>query len=149
MIPLKLWYSHDQTAGDIAQTHEELDAALDRIAALSGPDWPALAEVTVVDNKFGPVLYVGLHLDLGALLYSGDDDKEGSFTTDGSPPDGERLLYMQGTSDCEFPSNAEVPAALIRRAAHEFADTGRRPTCVEWQVWEPEVDDSESDWPGL
>jgi Immunity protein Imm1 len=89
MIPLKLWYSHEQTEGDIARTHDELDAALDRIAALSGPDWPALATVHQTGNKFGPLLHVGLHVEKGALLYSGDDDEEGSYTAGSGPQEGD------------------------------------------------------------
>jgi hypothetical protein len=27
------------------------------------------------DNKHGPLLYVGVHVDQGVLLYSGDDDE--------------------------------------------------------------------------
>jgi hypothetical protein len=137
MIPLTLWYSHDQATGDIARTHAELDAALDRLAALSGPAWPALAEVTQTDNKRGPLLYVGVHVDLGALLYSGDDDEVGSFTKGQGQPVGEPILYMYMTSASEAPPNAEVPAALVRQAAHEFADTGLRPTCVDWQPADP------------
>ncbi|HEX5404904.1 MAG TPA: Imm1 family immunity protein [Pseudonocardiaceae bacterium] len=145
MIPLKLWYSHEQTEGDIARTHDELDAALDRVAVLSGPDWPVLAEVTQAADKFGPLLYVGLHVEQGALLYSGDDDEDGSYTTGSGTQDGEPLLYMQGTSDCEFPPNSEVSATLIRQAAHEFADTGLRPTCVLWQTWDRPDADTDSE----
>jgi hypothetical protein len=41
MIPLELWYSHEQTEGDIARTHDELDTVLNRIAVLARSDWPA------------------------------------------------------------------------------------------------------------
>jgi len=149
MNPMTLWYSHDQTDGDLATTPKELDASLDRIAALSGPDWPALATVTQVGTRFGPVLYVGFHLDRGALLYAGEDAPDSSYTQGEGSPEGEPLLYMYMTSDNEFPPNSEVAAGLIRQAAHEFADTGRRPTCVEWQTWEPEMTDSPSGWPAL
>jgi hypothetical protein len=147
MIPLKLWYSREQTAGDVAETPVELTAALDRIAALSGPDWPALATVTPVGTKFGPVLYVGFHVRNGALLYSGSDDMDGSFTLGSGPTDGDPLLYMYMTSDNEFPPNSEIPAELVRRAVHEFADTGRRPTCVAWQTWDRPDATTESEYP--
>ena len=149
MIPLELWYSHDQTEGDVARTHDELDAALDRIAALSRLDWPALATVHQTGNKFGPLLHVGLHVEQGALLYSGDDDEEGSYTAGSGTQEGDPLLYMYMTSDSEFPPNSEVPATLIRQAAHEFADTGLRPTCVQWQTWDWSGADTESEWPEL
>lgn len=46
------------------------------------------------------------------------------------------------TSDMELPSDAEVDAERVRCAVHEFADTGARPTSVDWQPWraEPAVD---------
>jgi hypothetical protein len=134
MIPLMLWYSPEQTEGDIVRTHGELDAALDRIAALAGPDWPVLAEVTQLEDKFGPMLYLGLHVDQGAVMDPGETRR--AYTCGSGTSDGEPLLYMQGNSDNEFPPNAEVPADLVRQAAHEFADTGVRPTCVQWQIWQ-------------
>jgi hypothetical protein len=150
VINLTWWYSHDQVAGDLTSTPAEVDSVLDRLAALSRLDWPALAEVTrAQDGLHGPLLYVGLHVDRGVLLYSGPDDRDGSFTKGTGTQDGDPLRYMQGTSDSEFPPNAEVPAALVRQAAHEFADTGLRPTCVEWQAWEPKVVGTESEFPDL
>jgi hypothetical protein len=147
MIPLTLWYSHEQAEGDTARAHDELDTVLDRIAALSGPEWPALATVNEVGSR-NPVLYVGFHEDRGALMYSGDAQR--AYTLGEGSQNGDPLLYMYTTADCEFPPNAEVPAVLIRRAAHEFADTGRRPTCVQWQTWERRSDtDTESEWPDL
>lgn len=151
MTPLTLWYSPEHTDGDIARDHRELDAALDRVAALSGPEWPALATVHETGNRFGPVLYVGFHQDRGALMYTTPEEPLRAYTRAEGNQHGEPLLYMYTTSDCEFPPNAELPAALIRQAAHEFADTGGRPTCVPWQNWaRPEADvESESEWPEL
>jgi hypothetical protein len=133
MIPLVLWYSHEQAEGEVVRTHDELDAALDRAVALSSPEWPVLAEVTQLDDKFGTMLYLGLHVDHGAIMYPGDTHR--FYTCSEGTPNGDPLLYMQGTSDNEFPPNAELPVTVIRQAAHEFADTGVRPACVEWQVW--------------
>lgn len=147
MIPLRLWYSHDQKAGDIATTHAELDVLLDRLSALSTPEWPALAEVTPAASKYGPALYVGLHVDLGALRASTADDPGPYYTVGEGSSDGEPILYMYTTSDGEVPANAEIPAALVRQAAHEFADTGVRPTCVDWQIWKAPVLDTESEFP--
>lgn len=99
---------------------------LDRIAALARPDRPVLAEVTQTDDPdHGPLLYVGLHQD------------------------GEPLRYTQGGSDREFPPNSEISADLIRRATHEFADTGLRPACVAWQRWDRAPAGSNSEWPEL
>jgi Immunity protein Imm1 len=149
MIPLTVWHAHEQASGDTAATPAELDLALDRVASLSRPDWPALATVKPTGSRFGPVLYVGFHQGSGALLYSGDDDPDGSYTLGDGAADGEPLLYMYMTSDNEFPPNAEVDAALVRRAAHEFALTGRRPTCVRWQTWERPGATTASEFPPL
>ncbi len=129
MIPLELWYSFDQTEGDVARTHEELDAALDRLAAVSDSRWAALATVSEVDNVPGPLPYAGFHADMDALMYPSRPER--AYTRGEGTPDGEPLLYMQGHSDNEFPPNSEIPAVLIRQAVHEFADTGERPTGVE------------------
>jgi hypothetical protein len=147
MIPLTLWYAREQEAGDRAETPAELDSALDRIAALSGPGWPALATVTPAGARFGPVLYVGFHEQNGALLYSGEDDADGSFTRGAGSITGEPLLYMNMESDNEFPPNSELPADRIRQAVHEFANTGRRPTCVDWQTWGRPDATTDSEWP--
>lgn len=149
MISLHLWYSRDQGKdGDVVGTSSELDVSLDRLAALSRPDWPALATVTPVGSRLGPVLYVGIHVDVGALLYSGDDYPDGTFTLGEGSVDGEPLLYMYTTSANEMPPNCEIPVELVRKAAHEFADTGLRPTCVEWQTWDPPLS-TESEFPPI
>jgi hypothetical protein len=59
MFPaVTLWYEHGQTGdGDVVRDASELDGALDRIAALSGPEWPALATMSPLDERFGPVLF--------------------------------------------------------------------------------------------
>jgi hypothetical protein len=134
MIPLTLWYANDQVDADVVRTHEELDAGMDRVAALAGQDWPALAEVTQLGvDLAAPMLYLGLHVDKGAIMYP---ESTRRVYTAGTPTGNrETLLYMQGTADCEFPANAEVPVQLVRQAAHEFAETGVRPTCVNWQTW--------------
>ena len=147
MNPLLLWYSNDQAQGDVAATHEDLDRVLDKVAALAGPDWPAAAEVTLADDENGPVLYPGFHLTLGAAYYSGEDDPGPYYTLGNGRSDGEPLLYMMATSDNAMPPNSEIPVELVRRAVHEFADTGRRPTCLAWQTWDRPGATTESEYP--
>jgi hypothetical protein len=108
---------------------------LDTLAGMSRADWPALAEVTQadVDDLRAPMLSVGLHVDRGALMYSGPDDLDGSYSRGDGPHGDEPILYMQGTSDNEFPPDSEMPAALVRRAVHEFDEAYRRPSSVPWQ----------------
>ncbi|HEX4702802.1 MAG TPA: Imm1 family immunity protein [Pseudonocardiaceae bacterium] len=149
MITWTVWYSHDQTAeGEIVHNGAELDAALDHVMAISDTEWPALATISRPNDHSNPALYVGFHSDRGVLLFvSVEGGRE--FSRGSEDSDGAALLYMYMTSAEEFPSNAEVPTALVRKAAHEFADTGGRPTCVEWQLWEQPITDTESEWPDL
>jgi hypothetical protein len=149
VITLTVWYSHDQTGdGDLVHHGAELDAALDRVAALSDTEWPALATISRPNDQASPALYVGFHGDQGALLFvSVEGGRE--FSRGPGDADGEPLLYMYMTSPDDFPPNAEVPVALIRQAAHEFANTGQRPTCVQWQTWERPDVETESEWPDL
>jgi hypothetical protein len=149
MIPLVLWYSHDQTDGDVVRTSEELDVTLDKVAALSGPDFPVLAEVTQLENKFGPMMYIGFHVDAGALYFTDEDNPGPYFTLGTGARNGEPLHYMYTTSDNEMPPNAEIPAELARKAAHEFADTGVRPICVQWQTWDRTDATTESESPEI
>jgi hypothetical protein len=144
MISLTLWYSsdeidHDQTDGDIVRTHEQLDRALDRVAALSRENWPVLAQITQTDDLRGPMLYAGFHVDQGAILFPNRAAGGRFYTVGVGMPDGEPLLYMYDTSDNEFPPNSEISAELIRQAVHEFADSGGQPTCVDWQLWRAPV----------
>ncbi len=87
MIPLELWYSLERTEGDIASTHEELDATLDRFAAISDSQWAALAEVTQHADKFASMWYVGFHADMSALMYPSRPDRV--YTRGHGLPDGE------------------------------------------------------------
>ncbi|HEX4725133.1 MAG TPA: Imm1 family immunity protein [Pseudonocardiaceae bacterium] len=68
-----------------------------------------------------------------ALLYVGPDDPDGSFSLGDGGNEGEPILYMLGLHDTEFPPNAEIGTDAARRAVHEFADTGRRPTNPQWR----------------
>jgi hypothetical protein len=133
---LEWWYLADQQEGRVTRTPGEVDDMLDVLAELSRAEWAALAEVTQagVDDLRAPVLYVGLHVDRGALMYSGPDDRAGSYSRGDHPPDGEPILYMQGASDAEFPADCEISAASVRAAVHEFADTFSRPSGVRWQA---------------
>jgi hypothetical protein len=135
MIELEWWYAAGQEAGDVTRTPAEVDAILDTLARMSRDDWPALAEVTQADvaDRRAAMMYVGVHGDLGALMYSGPDDRTGSYSLGGASTEGTPILYMSGESDNEFPPNCEIPVVMVRQAAHEFAATGQRPTDVPWQ----------------
>jgi hypothetical protein len=135
VIALCWWYAADQKEGHITRTPAEVDAVLDTLTGMSRQDWPVLAEVTQadVDDIRAPMLGVGLHVDRGILMYSGPDNRPGSYSRGDDPADGESVDYMLGNSSTEFPSGCEVPANIVRRAVHEFAENARRPTEVPWQ----------------
>jgi hypothetical protein len=135
VIALRWWYSADQTEARITRTTGEIDAVLDALAEIAREDWPALAEVTQVEavERGSAMLYVGLHGDLGTLMYSGPDHREGSYSHGDAPVDGEPIDYMMGNSDTELPPDCEIPAEVVRRAVYEFAEDARRPTGVPWR----------------
>jgi hypothetical protein len=139
VISLTWWHSHGQREGDVTTTPAELDAMLDKLAAMSLEHWPVLADVFYTEDigrdprsMVGPLFTVGMHLDKGVIRYS-DSPRTAYYTKGDGPADDEPILYMYMTSDNEYPSNSEIPADLVRKAAHEYAETGRRPTCVDWQ----------------
>jgi hypothetical protein len=94
VITLTIWYSEDQAEdGDIVRDSAELNAALDRVAALSKVDRPALATISRPNDYSSPALYVGFRDTVGALLFvSVESGRE--FSRGGGPSDGEPLLYM-------------------------------------------------------
>jgi hypothetical protein len=138
VIALYWAYSNDPDEHVVTNTHAEIDDMLDKVAATSREDWPAAVQVTeasveAVADINSAEMIVGFHVDRGALLYAGPDNMDGSFSRNDGPDDGEPILYMVGTYDNEFPSNSEIPVDVVRRAVHEFAETGRRPVDVPWR----------------
>jgi immunity protein Imm1 of predicted polymorphic toxin system len=96
-----------------------------------------------------PALYVGLHGDVGALLYvSVEAGQEFSKNTDAAP-DGEPFLYMYQTQAEEFPPDSEIPIDLVRRAAHHFVETLGKLADVTWEEWDRAGNEGESDYGDL
>lgn len=42
-------------------------------------------------------------------------------------------LYIDRDTGTAFPEEATLPLNLLRELLHEFMQTGKRPTCVNWQ----------------
>ncbi|GAB3702406.1 hypothetical protein GCM10027598_00580 [Amycolatopsis oliviviridis] len=122
---------HGHTDQPVIVTGEaELDAVLDSVAALEGPQ---VVQLFVDGDIMKPDLTVGLHGDRGTLRYADEDQeyysKSGAFPL---PEHGEVIYYL-GRAEFEYPDDAEIPAADARNAAQEFLSTGgARPACVEW-----------------
>ncbi|WP_424185910.1 Imm1 family immunity protein [Actinokineospora sp. G85] len=138
MISLTVWYSHAQEEGDVVSTPAELDGVLGAITALSVPTCAAVAEITftVDEDDTGPTLYAGFCADRGVLWLGEHGNDHALYTLDEANPDETSIRHMYMEDVFEFPVNAHLPAALIRQAVHEFAETGKRPTCVAWRKWE-------------
>jgi hypothetical protein len=149
MTPLVAWYTADQEGDIPIESAADLDAVLDQAATLVTPGWPVLITLSTPGDLSSPVLYVGLHGEVGALLHvSVEFGQEFSRNNDVSPED-EPLLYMYQTSDNEFPPNSEIPIELVRRAAHHFLRTHEKLPDVTWSVWNWEGNVGESDYGDL
>ncbi|MGW5054772.1 Imm1 family immunity protein [Actinokineospora sp. NPDC004072] len=136
MTLLIFWYAPDQEDDHIAATPAEIDAALDHIATLAG-NVGVVAEITREDDDTDG-LYAGLNGHVGTLHYVGPG--AGLYSRSPNPAtdsDGTALTYDHQWNVMEFPPDSELPIADIRAAVHEYAHTGTRPTCVEWQEWSP------------
>ncbi|WP_424183571.1 Imm1 family immunity protein [Actinokineospora sp. G85] len=134
MISLSLWYNIDKEDGIVATTPEELDA----VRAFRGPTWPAVAQIVTTDDWYGqPHLHAGLHEVWGFLWFSGPGERNAWISRDPTRSDSSIVQFMYCENEFEVPSDAILPAPLIRLAVHEFAETGERPTCLLWQEWQP------------
>ncbi|MDX8051246.1 Imm1 family immunity protein [Lentzea sp. BCCO 10_0798] len=47
--------------------------------------------------------------------------------------EGDITLYVDVDTRTRFPADAAIPLEKLREALQEFAETGKRPTCVDWQ----------------
>ncbi len=138
MISLSLWYEVRQADGLVAATPAELDAALTTIANHRGPEWAAVAEITFTEDwETGPLLYAGFYKVAGILWFSGPGERNAWVSRDPTRSDSSIVQFMYCENEFEVPSDAILPAPLIRWAVHEFAETGERPTCLLWQEWQP------------
>ncbi|MFI8793139.1 Imm1 family immunity protein [Streptomyces sp. NPDC055105] len=88
-----------------------------------------LMPVGVPDHE----LMVGADGDLQVGVLSFMDD--GNFVSLG-PADGrDEVSYSVVGNVTEFPERSEISISLVRQAVKEFlSSSGKRPTCVEWQV---------------
>ncbi|GAA4525016.1 Imm1 family immunity protein [Amycolatopsis samaneae] len=130
---VEAWYDQDAEDPTFVTTAAELDAVLDAVAALDGP---TLVQLYPADDPDGPELSAGLHEDRGVLRYAGHDVPAGSYSRNTGNrfpiPQWGAVRYYHMTADNDFPDDAEIPAADVRKAAHEFMTSGARPTAVGW-----------------
>ncbi len=145
MVALTASFDADSDEAMTVKTAAELDEVLDTVAGWEGRIIVQLriahpADVTM--RRLG--LYVGVFgsTTQGTLMYSSPGGVWFSKSTPG--PDwnpAERLLYYYMNSDTEYPADSEIPLDVVRRAAHEYMETGgSRPGEPNWNLpptWYP------------
>lgn len=136
MTPLVAYWESGQGEGVPVTTAAELDAILDRAAALARPDWAVLVVIGTPDDLSQPVLSVGVRGSVGALVLASVDAGQEFSRNNVASFDGEPLIYMRLTTAEEFPPNSELPIEIVRRAAHHFVVTREKLPEIEWAPWE-------------
>jgi hypothetical protein len=155
---LNIWYYRADDRGDgdepeLVTSHEALDLILDYILDHPRPHPPVLTvrdRPRLMDGRYADhevKIDADRHAGIGAILCSGPTDFAPDATVSGEsggswmslggpttrPPKGAPALYMDKATRTEFPDDAVVPLELWRTALHELLETGKRPTCVQWQ----------------
>jgi hypothetical protein len=131
---LHAWYDEKSDDPAVVTTAEELDAVLDAVAALDGP---TLVQLFSGGDDAEVDLTVGLHGDRGVLRFASNDAEDAFYSRNSTEPfplpawGVVRYYYM--SNDADYPDDAELPAEMVRAAAHEFARTaGQRPSNLSW-----------------
>ncbi len=136
MVALEAWFDRNAEGPTIVHTPAELDTVLDVVV---GWNAPTTVQLLTADNPGYVLLDVGLdgRTGRGVLYYFGPDKPDGCISK-GTDTAAEPPIYYFTGSDTEFPTDAEIPLADARRAAHEFMTNGTGwPTGIEWQPrWE-------------
>ncbi|MBB5801261.1 hypothetical protein F4560_001029 [Saccharothrix ecbatanensis] len=154
---MNIWYYRDDSCGDggepeVVTTQEALDRILDYIQDHPQPHPPVLTvrdRPRLMDGRYPDhevKIDANRHAGIGAILCSGpadfapDADVSGeggdswmSLAPTVHPRTSAPALYMDKATRTKFPDNAVVPLELWRAALHELLETGKRPTCVQWQ----------------
>lgn len=122
---------------------------LPTVGPLDDPD--RMFKLDVADTV-GALAYLGPEPGVDALVTSDDGTvvlmqaksgrprdestpwNPGMWTTLAEEPDVDvPLLFIDRANRTPFPSDAALPLERIREALAEFAETGQRPSCVQWQ----------------
>ncbi|CRK58052.1 hypothetical protein [Alloactinosynnema sp. L-07] len=79
-------------------------------------------------------LAVGIHNDIGALMWSRDSVR---YVPACGTNDDWVTYNLAGLHDSLLPPQVEVPVEIAYAALREFLDTRGQPTCVQWQEAAP------------
>lgn len=105
----------------------DLDQALDRLE--QGLDQPALVALT---NSSG-TLQIGIGNPSSSVVLFLDVDHQPWAVQQQTTPDTARgATFVKDAATYDFYPSAVITPELARRAAHEFLETGDRPTSLSW-----------------
>jgi hypothetical protein len=131
MVALAAWFDGNSDDPTVVRTTAQLDEVLDLVIGSGGP---RVVQLLVQDDPARAIFDVGLDGQRGALYFSSTDHPGGCFSRGSEAATPTPLTYYYMGSDTEYPASAELPVAVVRRAAHEYLATGgERPTSVDWQ----------------
>lgn len=132
------WRSDQDPHGELLREPTDVRQLIDALLQMPGDRHEA--SVTLADDPAergigGTELRVGVNAaeGVGGLRWSGGD---GTHFSVGRPSPADTIsipYYLCGLHETEYEPDSEVPVSALREALEEFLDTGRRPTCVQWQ----------------
>ncbi|MFT7840362.1 Imm1 family immunity protein [Saccharothrix sp. BKS2] len=142
MVALIAAYDPAKDQPETVATADELDAVLNQAAEWG---YRTLIEFRLAEPADGPAHQVALSVGLrgstnqGTLIYSSSEGLWFGKATPGPEwAEAEPILYYFMSADTEYPPDSEIPAAVVRRAAHEFMTTGgQRPEGPRWHTPPP------------
>lgn len=147
-MSVEAYYKSDQPA--MIDTPKQMDELIDNL--LNEPFDNSIAALYHLDrptNSFDlpdHEMYVAVNAQdkIGGVYYMGQHHGEhGSWYSKGRLSKYNEVSYCITGSTREFPQDSEIPLDLVRQAAQEFLlSGGNRPECIDWQLWQPELEDS-------
>lgn len=137
------------TTGVARVTHgmRESQSLIDRILTLDHAEWETilwLGDTEYHQTEEGPYpdhqMRVSVRPSAGyaALNYTNNSDPDMSIANSYNPrrPLPEVHIVFNGTTGAVFPRAAAIPIDSARDALHEWLETRRRPTCIEWRSYD-------------
>lgn len=131
----------------VAHGMRESIGLLDEILKMDHVDWETILLVGTVEfhrTKEGPIPNHQLRLSVrpwagfAAMNYMDHDDQSMPIANSYNPrrPLPEVDLIFNGTTGTVFPRTAAIPISRARDALHEWLETWKRPTCIEWRPYD-------------
>jgi hypothetical protein len=122
------WLVHGDEV--VVDSPEQLARLLDRIAAESDPSHPPLVEI----GNQGGVLTVGLGAPVSTLNHVPPSGDPPYMICVGDGNDEGLIDFFYFGHHSQFAARHTIPNELARAAALEYAESGRLPESVTWEV---------------